>query len=139
MAATVRDAKALADLKDKFGEALLTLAMDVTRQEEVVAAINKAHQHFGRIDLVVSNAGNGVMGALEETTFDEARANFETNVLGTLAVIQAALPLLRAQKHGHILLVTSVAGLIRTPQARSARGRSVQSKCASARYRIAWS
>jgi len=115
VAATARDANALADLKERFGDALLTLTMDVTRQQEVVAAVNKAHQHFGKIDLVISNAGNGLMGAVEETALDEARANFETNVLGTLAVIQAALPLLRAQKHGHILLVTSVGGLITFP------------------------
>jgi NAD(P)-dependent dehydrogenase (short-subunit alcohol dehydrogenase family) len=87
----------------------------VTDHEAAAKAVNQAHGRFGRLDVVLSNAGYGLMGALEEATVDEARANFETNVIGTFSVVQAALPLMRKQKSGHILAVSSVGGLVTFP------------------------
>jgi NAD(P)-dependent dehydrogenase (short-subunit alcohol dehydrogenase family) len=115
VAATARDPKALSELVGTYGDAVLPLVLDVTARAAVFQAVERAHRHFGRLDVILSNAGYGTMGSVEETSLDEARANFETNVFGTLSVVQAALPLLRAQKSGHILLVTSIGGLVTFP------------------------
>jgi NADP-dependent 3-hydroxy acid dehydrogenase YdfG len=115
VAATARDLKSLADLVERFGDAVLPLTLDVTDRAGVFKAVEQAHRHFGRLDVILSNAGYGVMGAVEETSFEDARDNFATNVLGTLSLVQAALPYLRAQKAGHILLVSSVGGLVTFP------------------------
>ena len=78
-------------------------------------AVGQAHRHFGRLDVIVSNAGYGYMGALEELEPEQTKASFDTNVFGTLWVIQAALPILRAQGSGHILTVSSIGGVIGFP------------------------
>lgn len=115
VAATVRNVAALKELSDRFGDAILPLALDVTDRAAVFKTVQQAHQHFGRLDVVLNNAGYGVMGAIEEVSIEDARANFETNVFGLLNVVQAALPLLREQKSGHIILVSSVGGVIAIP------------------------
>lgn len=115
VAATARGAAALDDLSRKFGGNVLPLALDVTDHDAVVAAVNAAHRHFGRLDVVLTNAGYGLTGAFEETALDEVRANFDTNVIGTFSTIKAALPLLREQRRGHILAVSSVGGLVTFP------------------------
>jgi NAD(P)-dependent dehydrogenase (short-subunit alcohol dehydrogenase family) len=115
VAATARDAKALGDLAATYGDALLALSLDVTDRDAVFDAVKQAHQHFGRLDVVLCNAGYGYIGAVEEAVMADAHANFETNVFGTLSVIQAALPLLRAQRSGHILTVSSIGGVIGFP------------------------
>ncbi|CAB3775548.1 3-phenylpropionate-dihydrodiol/cinnamic acid-dihydrodiol dehydrogenase [Paraburkholderia ultramafica] len=115
VAATARDPQSLEALRSQYGEAVLPLALDVTNHEEVVRSVNDAHQHFGRLDVVLSVAGYGYMGAVEEVSMQDARANFDTNVFGTLSVIQAALPLLRAQGSGHILPVSSAGGIVAFP------------------------
>ena len=115
VAATARRPKTLDDLVAAYGDAVLPLRLDVDDRDAVFAAVNLAHQHFGRLDVILSNAGYGLVGAIEETSPDDARAIFETNVLGTLSVIQAALPLLRAQRSGHILAVSSVGGQVTFP------------------------
>lgn len=115
--ATVRNLDSIADLVEEYGDAVLPLRLDVTDRDAVFAAVKQAHDHFGRLDVVLSNAGFGMMGAVEEVSIEDARANFETNVFGTLNLIQAALPLLRAQKSGHIILVSSVAGVVAVPNA----------------------
>ncbi|MDO5633243.1 MAG: SDR family NAD(P)-dependent oxidoreductase, partial [Paracoccus sp. (in: a-proteobacteria)] len=117
VAATVRNLDSLADLAAKYGDALLPIRLDVTDREAVFAAVRQAHDHFGRLDVVLSNAGFGIMGAIEEVTIEDARANFETNVFGTLNLVQAAIPLLRAQGSGHIIMVSSVAGIVAVPNA----------------------
>jgi NADP-dependent 3-hydroxy acid dehydrogenase YdfG len=117
VAATVRNVSALKELSDRFGDAILPLQLDVNDRAAVFTAVQQAHQHFGKLDIVLNNAGFGLMGAIEEVGIEDARANFETNVFGLLNVIQAALPLLRAQKSGHILLVSSVGGVIAIPTA----------------------
>ncbi|HLY87560.1 MAG TPA: SDR family NAD(P)-dependent oxidoreductase [Acetobacteraceae bacterium] len=115
VAASARDPKALEPLAANAGDRLLPLALDVTDRPAVFDAVSRAAAHFGRLDVVLSNAGYGVLGAVEETSFEDARAIFETNVLGTLSLIQAALPILRAQRSGHILSVTSAGGLLAFP------------------------
>jgi NAD(P)-dependent dehydrogenase (short-subunit alcohol dehydrogenase family) len=96
---------------EALGENAIGLLMDVTDQAAVQAAVTEAQQRLGRIDVLVNNAGYGLMGAIEEVSLDEIRAQFEANVLGPLAVIQAALPDMRARGAGRILNVTSVSGL----------------------------
>jgi len=117
VAVTVRKKKALDELAARYGDALLQLQVDVTDRDGVFSAVTEAHQCFGRLDVVLSNAGYGIMGAIEEVDIDDARTNFETNVFGTLNLIQAVLPLLRAQRRGHIIAVSSVAGVVAVPTA----------------------
>ena len=117
VAATVRDIASLNDLVESYGDAILPLALDVTNRGAVFAAVEQAHRHFGRLDVVLSNAGYGLFGTIEETDEAAARAQFETNFFGSLWIIQAALPLLRAQGGGHVLAVSSLAGVITFPTA----------------------
>ncbi len=112
VAATARDPSALNDLVETYGEAVLPLRLEVTNREQVFQSVQRAHQHFGRLDVVLSNAGYGYVGAIEEASIDDIRRNFETNVFGTLSVIQAAIPLLRTQGSGHILTVSSIDGVV---------------------------
>ncbi len=117
VAATARDAASVADLAERFGGAALPLALDVTSPEQVRQAVTRAHDHFGRLDVVVNNAGYTLVGTVEEASEAEVRAIFDTNLFGALAVIQAALPLLRAQGSGHILGVSSGMGVVAMPLA----------------------
>ena len=113
--ATARDAKSLDDMVEMYGDAVLALPLDVTNREAVFDAVNQAHQHFKRLDVVLCNAGYGYMGAIEELDPEQVRANFETNVFGTLSVIQAALPILRQSGSGHFLTLSSIGGIIGFP------------------------
>jgi NAD(P)-dependent dehydrogenase (short-subunit alcohol dehydrogenase family) len=115
VAATARDLASLDDLVARFGEALLPLQLDVTDRAADFAAVERAHDHFGRLDIVVNNAGYGHFGFIEEVTEEEARAQIETNVFGALWVTQAALPYLRAQRSGHIIQVSSIGGITAFP------------------------
>ncbi|MCG5453060.1 SDR family oxidoreductase [Micromonospora hortensis] len=102
---------AQADFDEKYADRLLTLTLDVTDRAAVIAAVNTAVAHFGRLDIVVNNAGTLSMGMIEEFTEAEARAQFEVNLFGALWVSQAVLPHLRAQRSGHIVQVSSIAAL----------------------------
>ncbi len=113
--ATARNTAALDDLVSTFGETILPLALDVTDRDAVFASVKQGAEHFGRLDIVISNAGYGALGMIEEIDIETARKNFDTNFFGTLSLIQAVLPLLRAQGSGHILPVSSGAGLIALP------------------------
>jgi NAD(P)-dependent dehydrogenase (short-subunit alcohol dehydrogenase family) len=115
VAATARDASTLDDLVAKYGERVLPLTLDVDDRDADFAAVAKAHEHFGRLDVVVNNAGYGQFGMVEELSEQEARAQIETNVFGALWVTQAALPFLRAQGSGHILQVSSIGGISAFP------------------------
>jgi len=115
VAATARDPKTLADLVTKYGDRILPIALDVTDHDASFAAVKQAHEAFGRLDVVVNNAGYGLFGMIEEVSEKEARAQIETNVFGALWVTQAALPFLRAQKSGHILQVSSIGGITAFP------------------------
>jgi NAD(P)-dependent dehydrogenase (short-subunit alcohol dehydrogenase family) len=115
VAATARDTSTLDDLVERFGDKLLPIRLDVTDREADYAAVAQAHERFGRLDVVVNNAGYGQFGMIEEISEAEARAQFETNVFGALWITQAALPYLRAQGSGHILQVSSIGGISAFP------------------------
>ncbi|MFD6497910.1 SDR family oxidoreductase [Streptomyces sp. NPDC059944] len=115
VAATARDLSTLGDLREKYGERLLPLRLDVTDRDADFAAVKQAHERFGRLDVVVNNAGYGHFGLVEELTEAEARAQLETNLFGALWVTQAALPFLREQGSGHILQVSSIGGISAFP------------------------
>ena len=115
VAATARKPEAIQDLVEKYPDAAIALRLDVTEPQEVRTAINSAVATFGRIDVVVNNAAYGLVGAIEEASDAEIRAQFETNVFGALDVTRAALPVLREQKSGHILNVSSFVGLVALP------------------------
>ena len=113
--ATARNTDSLNDLVQAYGDSILPIQLDVNDREQCFAAIKKAKQHFGTIDVVINNAGYGLFGTIEETSEQEARDQFETNVFGLLWVTQAALPVLRAQGKGHIIQVSSVLGIATLP------------------------
>jgi NAD(P)-dependent dehydrogenase (short-subunit alcohol dehydrogenase family) len=115
VAATARDVATLGDLAAEHPETLLPLTLDVTDRAAAFAAVGAAHKRFGRLDVVVNNAGYGLFGALEEVTEAQARAQLDTNLLGPLWVTQAALPILRAQGRGRILQVSSIGGVAAFP------------------------
>lgn len=115
VAATARNTEALADLVATYGDAVLPIKLDVNNRDESFAAVAKAKEYFGTLDVVINNAGYGLFGAIEETSEAEARAQIETNVFGLLWVTQAALPVFREQGHGHIIQVSSVLGVVAMP------------------------
>ncbi len=111
VAATARSTDTLQDLVELFGDSILPLKLDVASREDCFAAVKAAQEHFGRLDVVVNNAGYGQFGMVEEISEEEARAQMETNFFGALWVTQAALPYLRAQGSGHIVQVSSIGGI----------------------------
>ncbi len=115
VAATARDPETLNDLAQEHGDALLALPLDVTDRDAVFETVRRAHEHFGRLDIVVNNAGYGQFGMVEELSEQEARDQIETNLFGALWVTQAALPLLREQGSGHFLQVSSIGGISAFP------------------------
>jgi NAD(P)-dependent dehydrogenase (short-subunit alcohol dehydrogenase family) len=115
VAATARDTSSLQDLVADHGDALLPVELDVTDRDAAFAAVRSAHDHFGRLDVVVNNAGYGVSGAVEELSEEQARRQFEVNLFGALWVTQAALPILREQRSGWIVQVSSIGGLAAFP------------------------
>lgn len=114
VAATARNPQTVTDALGDW-ERLLALPLDVTSPEQVRAAIDATVQRFGRIDVVVNNAGRPLMGALEEMTDEQIRDQFDLNVFGTIDVIRAALPTLRAQRSGTIVNLSSMGGVIGFP------------------------
>jgi NADP-dependent 3-hydroxy acid dehydrogenase YdfG len=115
VAATARKAASLTALKEKYGENVLTLELDVTKPGQAATTVAQAFAHFGRLDIVLNNAGYSLVGTIEEASATDVKAMYETNVFGTLAVIQAALPLLRKQGGGHIIGVSSNLGHVTLP------------------------
>jgi NAD(P)-dependent dehydrogenase (short-subunit alcohol dehydrogenase family) len=106
--ATVRDKRSTlyASLGDHPN--LFVVEMDVTRESDIKDAAGKAIDHFGKLDIVVNNAGYGIVGAIEEVSDAEARKQYDTNVFGVLNVLRATLPFLRKQRSGHIINVSSL-------------------------------
>lgn len=115
VAATARNTEGLADLVAAHGEAVLPLQMDVTDKAAVFEGVRRAKEHFGRLDVIVNNAGYAQIGAVEELTERELRDQLETNLFGAVWVVQAALPYLREQRAGHIIQLSSAAGVIAMP------------------------
>jgi NAD(P)-dependent dehydrogenase (short-subunit alcohol dehydrogenase family) len=108
--ATSRDATSL---RERFAgnDALLPVSLDVTDEKQAAAAVAAALDRFGRIDVLVNNAGFGLLGAVEEASADEVRKLYETNVFGLLNVTRAALPSMRERRRGHVINISSVGGL----------------------------
>jgi NAD(P)-dependent dehydrogenase (short-subunit alcohol dehydrogenase family) len=112
---TARDVSQLADLAGSAGDRVLALALDVTKPEQIEATVKAAKEKFGRIDVLVNNAGYGYQSTVEEGVESEIRAQFDTNVFGLFALTRAVLPIMRAQRSGDIINISSVAGLVGFP------------------------
>jgi NAD(P)-dependent dehydrogenase (short-subunit alcohol dehydrogenase family) len=110
--ATARSPDVLKTLQEQYPQRILALKVDVTQQADIDTAVNAAVKQFKRIDVLVNNAGYGLVGALEECSTEEIRKQFDTNVFGVLFMTKAVLPIMRAQKQGHIINISSVAGLV---------------------------
>ncbi|NRQ39063.1 SDR family oxidoreductase [Nonomuraea sp. NN258] len=113
--AVARTLSTLDPLTAQYGERLLALPLDVTDRAAVHATVDEAVRRFGRLDIVVNNAGYLAMGMIEEFTEEQARAQLETNFFGALWVTQAVLPHLRARRSGHILQISSIGALTSGP------------------------
>jgi NAD(P)-dependent dehydrogenase (short-subunit alcohol dehydrogenase family) len=113
--ATARKVEGLKELETRYPERVLVAALDVTDEQQVEAAVRAAVKRFGRVDVLVNNAGYGMVGAVEESAEGEFRPMFETNVFGLIRVTQAVLPQMRRQGSGHIVNVSSIGGLVATP------------------------
>ncbi|MEM1308763.1 MAG: oxidoreductase [Cyanobacteria bacterium P01_H01_bin.153] len=108
--ATARRPETLATLVNQYPDTSRAIALDVTNPQQVKAAMQEAQAAFGQIDVVVNNAGYGLIGALEEVSDDQIRRNFETNLFGAIHVMRAVLPIMRAQGSGHIVNMSAIAG-----------------------------
>lgn len=112
LVATARDPSQLDDLKTRYGERVLALALDVTDPAAAGLVVKTAVETFGRLDVLVNNAGYGNVSPIEETSLEEFRAQIETNLFGTIILTKAVLPLMREQGAGHIIQFSSVGGRI---------------------------
>ena len=115
VAATARDKAKVADLIEGHAQTALALTLDVEKQREIEAAVEAARKTFGRIDVLVNNAGYGYLAAVEEGDDADIRAMFDTNVFGLAAMTRAVLPIMRAQKSGAIVNISSMGGFIGFP------------------------
>jgi len=113
--ATARNTESLNDLIKEYGNSILPLQLDVTNRAQCFEVVNKAYEHFGKLDVVINNAGYGLFGTIEEASEKEAREQFETNVFGTLWITQAAIPVMRNQGNGHIIQISSLLGIASVP------------------------
>lgn len=113
--ATARKLADVADLTERFGDSVLPLALDVTNSDQVRQAVEQAYAHFGRLDVLVNNAGVSLFAATEEASDEQIRNLFDVNYLGMMRVLRAAVPLLRQQGSGHILGVSSGLGITSMP------------------------
>jgi NAD(P)-dependent dehydrogenase (short-subunit alcohol dehydrogenase family) len=112
---TARDAGRVADLAEGAEDRALAVSLDVTDQAQIDDAVAQAKAKFGRIDVLVNNAGYGYQASIEEGEDAEIRAQFDANVFGLFALTRAVLPVMRAQQSGHVINITSVAGLVGFP------------------------
>lgn len=113
--ATARDPQAVLDGIPDADDRLLAVAMDVSDPSQISAAVDGAIERFGHIDALINNAGRGLVGSIEETSDAEARAIFEVNVFGLLAITRAVLPHMRAQRSGLVVNLSSVGGFVAWP------------------------
>ena len=105
---TARDVTSVADLADTAPDCVLPVALDVTKPDQVASAVQQAQQRFGRVDVLVNNAGYGYRAAVEEGDDADVRTLFETHFFGTVAMIKAVLPDMRARRHGAIVNISSI-------------------------------
>ncbi|GAB3758022.1 oxidoreductase [Spirosoma pomorum] len=111
----VRNLADVADLISAYPQTAIAVKLDVTNTDQIISSVKTIHEKFGRIDVLVNNAGIGYFGSLEESDEAEVRRMFEINFFGLARLIKEALPILRAQRSGHILNVTSILGLVSYP------------------------
>lgn len=115
LVATARDPAHLAALSARHGDAVRTIALDVTDPVAAERAVQTAHEAFGGLDVLVNNAGYGNVDSVEDTPLADFRQQIETNLFGTIIMTKAAIPLMRAQRGGHIIQLSSVGGRIGAP------------------------
>jgi NAD(P)-dependent dehydrogenase (short-subunit alcohol dehydrogenase family) len=115
VAATARNLATLDTLVEQYGDAVFPLQLDVTDRSAAFETMKRSADHFGKLDVVINNAGYGHFGMVEELTEEDVRSQLETNFFGALWVTQAALPIMRAQGWGHIIQVTSLGGITAFP------------------------
>ena len=112
---TARRVESIADFADEFGDRVVTVALDVTDKEQIATAVRTATDAFGGIDVLVNNAGNGYLAAIEEGEDDQVRKLFDVNYFGVVDMIKAVLPGMRARGSGHIVNISSMTGLVANP------------------------
>ena len=112
LVATARNPAQLAELVECYGDQVRTLALDVTDPDAAGDAVAAAVEAFGRLDVLVNNAGYGNIGSIEDTRLEDIRAQIETNLFGVIHVTKAAIPVLRKQGSGHIIQVSSIGGRV---------------------------
>src|ERR1700712_2903169 len=115
VAGTVRDPDAVKDLTETYGDRLWVGSLDLTHTADIRPVVDKAFTDLGTIDVVINNAGYGLFGAAEELTDDQVEHIIDTNLLGSIQVIRAALPHLRAQGHGRIIQLSTFGGQAALP------------------------
>ena len=113
--ATARDPRSLADLAERHGDAVRLAALDVTDPEAAARAVALATEAFGGLDVVVNNAGYGDIGSVEDTSLEDFRKQIDANLFGAIIVTKAAIPLLREQRSGHFIQISSVGGRLGAP------------------------
>ena len=112
---TARRVESVADFTDEYGDLAVTVALDVTDKEQIATAVRTATDAFGGIDVLVNNAGNGYLAAIEEGEDDQVRKLFDVNYFGVVDMIKAVLPGMRARGAGHIVNISSMTGLVANP------------------------
>ena len=112
VAATARNAEALNDLVEKYPDQIYPIKLDVTNHDEIYAAVAATVAHFGKIDVLVNNAGFGIIGAAEAFTDEQVRSQLETNLYAPIELTRAVLPYMRKQRSGRILQISSVGGRV---------------------------
>jgi NAD(P)-dependent dehydrogenase (short-subunit alcohol dehydrogenase family) len=112
VAATARNTDKLKDLVEKYPEQIFPISLDVTQHDEVYLAVADTVAHFGRIDVLVNNAGFGITGAVEAFTDEQVRSQLETNLYAPIEITRAVLPYMRKQRSGHILQISSIGGRV---------------------------
>lgn len=112
VAATARNPRQLDELTKKYGKNILPLQLDVTNNAQIADAVDQTVKAFGRIDVLVNNAGFGITGAAEGYTEEQVRSQLETNLYAPIAITRAVLPVMRKQRSGYILQVSSIGGRI---------------------------
>jgi NAD(P)-dependent dehydrogenase (short-subunit alcohol dehydrogenase family) len=112
LVATARNPVQLTDLAERYGERVRAVALDVTDEAAAERAVRVAIDNFGRLDVLVNNAGYGNVNAIEDTSVAEFREQIETNLFGTIIMTKAAIPWMREQRSGHIIQFSSVGGRV---------------------------
>jgi NAD(P)-dependent dehydrogenase (short-subunit alcohol dehydrogenase family) len=115
VAATARQPQQLDDLVKKYPGQILPLQLDVTKNNEIVNAVEQAVNHFGRIDVLINNAGVGIVGATEAFTDEQVRSQLDTNLYAVIDITRVVLPYMRKQRSGRILQISSIGGRVGNP------------------------